>query len=72
MPKKRPSNKQPTTTKPRLTGKLIAFPEDWITAIDAARGAESFTEFVRRAVQQQLPGVELSEPAGVGRPKPGE
>lgn len=71
MPKKRPTKPTPPT-KPHLVNKLIAFPADWIAAIDAARGAESFTEFVRRAVQAQLRGVKLSEPAGVGRPRPQE
>ncbi len=72
MPKKRPSKKQQAPTKPKLVSKLIAFPDDWVSAIDAARGDETFTEFVRRAVQAQLSGVTLSEPAGVGRPRPAE
>lgn len=49
----------------------VNFPVDWIEAIDAARGEESFGDFVRAAVRAKLGKRKLSEmPAwGQGRPK---
>ena len=51
--------------------KLILWPEDWVKAIDAARGDVPFSDFVRDVVMDRVGGKGLSEmPAwGQGRPK---
>jgi len=57
--------------KSGLTRKQINFPDDWIRAIDRARGTMSFGDFVRQAVREKLATRKLSEmPAwGQGRPR---
>lgn len=56
-----------------LQTKILKLPGDWIEAIDAARGEQSFSDFVRDAIREKLgrSGRGLSEmPAwGQGRRK---
>jgi hypothetical protein len=56
---------------PELVRKLIHWPEDWVAAIDKARGKTSFSDFVRDSVLDRIGRKGLSEmPAwGQGRPK---
>lgn len=63
MPKKR--TKMPP--KADLTSKLIKFPQDWIERIDAQRGDQSFSDFVRQAVLDKIGAKGLSEVPGWGQ-----
>ncbi|MGE0105126.1 MAG: hypothetical protein AB7U64_22585 [Blastocatellales bacterium] len=52
-----------------LVPKLIKWPEDWVAAIDEARGEIPFSDFVRDAVRARLTGALSEMPAwGQGRP----
>ncbi len=60
------------TSEPGLIPKLIRWPADWVARIDAVRGDESFSDFVRNTVRSAI-DVEgqLSDVPqwGQGRPK---
>ena len=48
--------------------KKIELPPDWIDAIDAKRGNESLSSWVRKQIKRGLRGVELTEPRKPGNP----
>lgn len=54
-----------------LVPKLIRWPADWVARIDAVRGDESFSDFVRNKVRAAIDDGSLSTPPqwGQGRPK---
>lgn len=59
-------------SEPGLVPKLIRWPADWVERIDAVRGDESFSDFVRNTVRSAIdPEDQLSEVPqwGQGRPK---
>jgi hypothetical protein len=61
------AKKRPSPVKPALVTKLLKFPSDWVERIDAQRGEESFSDFVRRCVLNEIGNRGLSEMPGWGK-----
>lgn len=63
--------RQDAATGQQLTAKLIRWPADWVERIDAIRGEQSFSDFVRTTVHAVIDDGQLSEPPqwGQGRPR---
>ena len=61
---------QDAQTDVTLVPKLIRWPADWVARIDAVRGEQSFSDFVRNAVHAVIDdgGLSGSPQWGQGRP----
>ncbi len=61
---------QDAQTETSLVPKLIRWPADWVERIDAVRGEQSFSDFVRNAVHAVIDDGQLSNSPqwGQGRP----
>lgn len=46
----------------KLITKILKVPEDWLAAIDRARGKQSFSEFVRACVREKIRGKLSANP----------
>ena len=71
MAGKKKNPKQSETSEAPLVAKLIRFPADWVDRVDAVRGEQSFSDFVRLAVLAQIDNGSLSDSPqwGQGRPR---
>lgn len=65
------SQPQDDVSEKDLVPKLIRWPADWVARIDAVRGEQSFSDFVRNTVLAAIDDGSLSHSPqwGQGRPK---